>query len=247
MQRYLIAAPQEEQEARACQIAHAAYRIGENSTLLRQNTLRAEGGLLLISDCGAPVIGETEALCAAVLRECGRRKYSGAVLDFQERPRGDLRRLAQTLDEALAEKKLTLYVPEAYADAVKHAMVTVGTALSGGTLAERLKEAAAKYPNRLTLDVERVRMDFSLPAHTGMGNPLTAAEFEELRKGTAIFYSQDLCARYFTYKRKGETRFVLFDDAETLRRKLQMGREVGVKAAFFVWKEVEDIADTLFA
>ena len=62
----------------------------------------------------------------------------------------------------------------------------------------------------------------------------------------AVFFSKDLFARYFTYAKNGESHFILFDDADTLRQKLRLGRQLGVAAAFFQWPEVCDIADSLF-
>ena len=85
MQIYLAASPSALQEASGyCRgLAHAAYRIGPNPTLLRQSLLlQTRGGLLSVSDREAPFIDDPEALCAAVLRECGRRNYGGALLDF---------------------------------------------------------------------------------------------------------------------------------------------------------------------
>ena len=104
-------------------------------------------------------------------------------------------------------------------------MALVNTAVSGGSFAQYLREAARGGGGRLALDVERLRMDFSLPARNGRGRPLTAGELRELldRESPAVFFSQDLCARYFTYTRDGETHFVLFDDADTLRQKLRPG------------------------
>ena len=62
----------------------------------------------------------------------------------------------------------------------------------------------------------------------------------------AVFFSKDLFARYFTYTKNSESHFILFDDADTLRQKLRLGRQLGVAAAFFQWPEVCDIADSLF-
>ena len=62
----------------------------------------------------------------------------------------------------------------------------------------------------------------------------------------AVFFSKDLFARYFTYAKNGESHFILFDDADTLRQKLRLGRQLGVAAAFFQWPEACDIADSLF-
>lgn len=50
-----------------------------------------------------------------------------------------------------------------------------------------------------------------------------------------MFFSKDLFARYFTYAKNGESHFILFDDADTLRQKLRLGRQLGVAAAFFQW------------
>ena len=95
--------------------------------------------------------------------------------------------------------------------------------------------------------MERIRMDFSLPARKGIGTTLSKWEFEALlaEKSPSIYFSPDLCAHYFTYQRNGETHFVLFDDAQTLKRKLRLGAEFGYSAAFFRWTEIEDIADQI--
>ena len=250
MQIYLAVTPDREREAAAhCRdLCHAAYRVGPGSTLLRQNLLlESRGGLLSVGDREAPPIEDPEALCGAVLRECGRRGYGGAVLDFVEPPRRDRLVFAEKLDRVLAAAKKSLYLPEHYAPAAKNGTVLVCTALSGGEFQERLQEAAGKSP-RLALDIQRLRMDFRLPAPTGEGTPLTAGELASLmeEKSPAVFFSPDLCARYFTYAVGGEAHFVLFDDAGTLQRKLRSGEALGAAAAFFTWPEVADIAPALF-
>lgn len=251
MQIYLAVTPDMEQQAASCgcALSHVAYRIGPDSTLLRQNLLlQTKGGLLSVSDRNTPPIPDVNTLCAAVLRECSRRSYEGVVLDFEEPPRQDRLKFAEQLGQLLPKRQRTLYVPESYAHATPTAMVLVGTAVSGGTLRQHLEEAAAQYGRRLALDTERVRMDFHLPAHTGIGTPLSGEDLAELMKqsGSPSFFSPDLCARYFTYQRQGATHFVLFDDANTLRRKIRLGAEIGASAAFFMWPEIADLASTLF-
>jgi len=251
LQIYLAVTPDVEQQAASCgcALSHVAYRIGPDSTLLRQNLLlQTKGGLLSVSDRNTPPIPDVNTLCAAVLRECARRSYEGVVLDFEEPPRQDRLKFAELLGQLLPKRQRTLYVPESYARAAPTAMVLVGTAVSGGTFRQHLKEAAAQYGSRLALDVERVRMDFRLPARTGIGTPLTGEDLAELMKqhGSPSFFSPDLCARYFTYQQQGTTHFVLFDDANTLRRKIRLGTELGASAAFFMWPEIRDLADGLF-
>lgn len=253
MQTYLAVTPGELQEAgkygRA--FAHVAYRIGPDSTLLRQNLLlQTRGGLLSASDREAPYIEDPQALCAAVLRECGRRGYGGVLLDFEERPRRDRLAFAEQLGRALGPSRRALYLPESYAHTVPDGIALLCTAISGGSFAQRLQEAAAARggASRLALDVQRLRMDFRLPARSGEGEPLTEEAFRRLmeREQPAVFFSQDLCARYFTYSRDGETHFVLYDDADTLARKLRTGKGMGFAAAFLMWPEVRDIAPKLF-
>lgn len=254
MQIYLAVTPEASQEAQAhCRnLAHVAYRVGPGSVLLRQSLLlQTKGGLLSVSDRGAPFIDSPEALRDAVLRECGRRGYAGVLLDFEEAPRRDRAAFAAALAPALAAGRRTLYLPERYAASAPGATALLCTAISGGSFSQRLQEAAAQAggAGRLALDVQRLRMDFRLPARTGEGDPLTGEALEKLmeREKPAVFFSQDLCARYFTYAREGEAHFVLFDDADTLNQKLRLGAGMGFAAAFLMWPEVRDIAARLFA
>ncbi len=249
---YLAVTPGQLQEAaRHCRnLAHVAYRVGEDSVLLRQSVLlQARGGLLAVTDQEAPPIDDPEKLSAAAVRECGRRGYTGVLLDFQSRS-PDRLAFARQLAAVLAQTRRTLYVPEEYGPAVPGAVALICTALSGGDFAQRLREAAsaAGGAGKLALDVQRLRMDFTLPARTGEGRPLTAEEFQALteREAPAVFFSQELCARYFTYTHEGQTHFVLFDDAGTIRKKLQTGAALGYAAAFLMFPEVRDLLDDLF-
>ena len=250
MQIYLAVTPAEAQEAARfrCSLAHVAYCIGPDSTLLRQNLLlQTRGGLLSVTDRDAPFIASPEQLAAAALRECGRRGYGGVLLDFEQPPAPDRLAFAQALAKRLAPRPL--YVPEGYAS-VPGAVSLVCTALSGGSFVQYLRETAAARggPGTLALDVQRLRMDFPLPARSGEGSPLSQQEFQALmdRESPAVFFSQDLCARYFTYTRDGETHFVLFDDAETLQQKLRAGSAMGFSAAFLMYPEVRDLLPRLF-
>lgn len=193
MQVYLAVTPGQAQAAAKYRrpLAHVAYRIGEGSVLLRQNLLlQTQGGLLSVSDRKAPVIDDPEALCAAVLRECGRRNYQGILLDFEEPPRPDRQTFIRRLDEVAGRR--ALYLPERYAEGTKNAVPLICAAVSGGNFTERLREAAGQRGGRLALDMERLRMDFRLPAPTGQGEPLSAAALSRLmeQEAPAVFFSR---------------------------------------------------------
>ncbi len=254
MQIYLAVTPEASQEAQKyCRnLAHVAYRIGPGSALLRQSLLlQTKGGLLSVSDHDAPFIDSPEGLRDAVLRECGRRNYGGVLLDFEEASRRDRAAFVMSLAPALSASRRTLYLPESYAGAAPGGVVLLCTAVSGGSFSQYLQEAVTQAggAGRLALDVQRLRMDFRLPARSGEGDPLSEEALSRLmeRETPAVFFSQDLCARYFTYSRDGEAHFVLFDDVDTLNQKLRLGAGLGFSAAFFMWPEIRDVAPRLFA
>ena len=75
----------------------------------------------------------------------------------------------------------------------------------------------------------------------GRERPLTEEELEQLKQRLApsIFFSGDLCARYFTYmSRDNGAHFVLFDDGDTLRHKVEVARELGIRTFLAPWAEV---------
>ena len=235
-------------------LAHAAYRIGEGSSLLSRNLLQSQSArsfrseLLILSDRSAPPIQQPESLAGAILRECSRRGYDGVVLDFEESSTEDRRGLAAVLGRQCAANRKALYLPEAYAAAAKQRIVIINTAVSGGNFEEHLRESCERYGSQyVALDIQRLQMSFTLPARKGQGQPLTREILDSLlrEKQPTVFFSRDLCVRYFTVSQDGSTQFVLFDDAGTLRQKLKLGQKSGAAAVFFQWPEVCDIASSL--
>ena len=251
MQTYLSVTPEDIPQAAqyTLRLVYMAYRIGSGSVLLRQSLPQVQGGFMAISDQNAPHIERPEQLCAAVLRECGRQRYSGVLLDFEETPCSDRKAFVRRLEADLRNTGTNLYLPESYAEGTQSASILISTAISGGSLAERLKEAAAHYggTHRLALDIQRIRMDFSLPALSGEGTPLTMEELRTRmqRESPSLFFSSPLCCRYFTYIHNQRLHFVMLDDTDTIRQKLRTGSELGIRTAFLLWPEVKDIAGEL--
>ena len=138
-------------------------------------------------------------------------------------------------------------MPEAAADFAPHALAVVCTALTSGSLTQRLTRAAERWgPERLALDLQRMMADFPLSGPGG-GIPLTVSRLRELAQGRATYFSRPLCARYFTYRDGGDTRFVLFDDGQTLKSKMEEAEKLGIGFGFFMLPEVEDLLAVLFA
>ena len=103
---------------------------------------------------------------------------------------------------------------------------------------------------RVALAVERVAEDFFLPSPTGQGMPLTREELKQRmeERSPSVFFSNELCAHYFTYMSKQNgAHFVLFDDAGSIRKKLQIARSVGVSHALLAYPQVDDLLTDILA
>lgn len=127
-----------------------------------------------------------------------------------------------------------------------HGTAVLCTALTSGSLEERLAAAAEKWgPERLALDLQRMMIDYPLSAG-GEAAALTPPQLHALAEGRATYFSRPLCARYFTYRTDSGSRFVLFDDVQTLRTKMDAAEKLGIRQGFFMLPEIEDLAQSLF-
>lgn len=252
MQLYLAVTPDKLREASRYtdRLAHVAYRVGKDGRLNRRDLLmRTRGGLMVLGDHECGFIRDPAALCRDVWRECGNRGYGGVLADFEQPPEVDRTAFLEALGRVLSRNGMRLFVPESYGRQVQQAAVLVCTALSGGNLRQRLGECTQQFgKGRLALDLQRLRMSFPLPCPSGEGEPLDRGQLSEMleKEGNSVFYSNDLCAKYFTFTDTEKSRFVLFDDADTIRRKVRIGQEMGIGAGFLMYPEVDDLLSELF-
>ena len=217
-------------------VAHVAYRVGGGPHLFRASIpVSVRGGLMVIDNTGFDGRGEAGPFCQEVLRECMARGYDGILCDFEGHPLQVLAQAVRTLGELTKKRGWPLYVTEAYAPFSDSAIALIPSALSGGSLQQRLA-------------VERVAEDFFLPSPTGQGMPLTREELRQRleERAPSVFFSSELCAHYFTYmSRQNGAHFVLFDDAGSIRKKLQVARNLGISSAVLAYPQVVDLLPEL--
>lgn len=231
-------------------VGHMAYRIGTGMQLLRAAIpIHLRGGLMVIDSSGFDGRGDANIFCQQVLRECTNRGFDGAILDFEEHPHPLLCQITAQLAAQFHRRGWPLYVPEEYGDCSDLTRVVIPSALSGGSLSQRIRETAQQYgAHRIALGIQRTAEDFTLPAPTGSGTPLTREELARRiqQRGASVFFSDELCANYFTYlSRENGAHFVLFDTAASIRKKLQLSRQAGLCACILAWPEVDDLMDQI--
>ena len=149
--------------------AHMAYRVGDGPHLFRAALPTANrGGYMVIDDVGFNGLGEATPLCHEILRECTARGFTGVICDFEAKPFQVLVRAVAQLGELLEKRGWPLLVPEAYAHASDKARVLVSSALSGGSLKQKLADAVERYgQSRVVLAVERMGLGPSHPRGAG--------------------------------------------------------------------------------
>lgn len=251
----LLAPPDQLTQARqtGLSVGHMAYRIGRGPHLFRSGVpVPLRGGLMVVDAGNLDGWGDPGVLCQEILRECTARGFGGVICDFEGRPVPLLERALTQLDEMLARKNLTLHVPEHYGHCIQRGRVLISSALSGGSLLQRLKDSTERFggSEHITLAIRRVAEDFFLPSPTGGGRPMSREELaRDLdTRAPSVFFSNELCARYYTYmSRENGAHFVLFDDAMSIRKKLQVAQSLGINRAVAALPEIDDLLPKLFA
>ena len=244
----ILAAPPEDvtaAQAHGLTLAHMAYRVGGGPHLFRSSQPNPpRGGLMYIDDGGFDGRGTPDAFCQEVVRECAARGFGGVICAF-DRKLPLLSAVVEQLGPMLVRQGRSFYVSEPYGRCTATGRVLIPTALSGGALRQRLGEAAERYgAGRVALAVERTAADFFLPSPDGQGRPLTREELKARleERSPSVFFSDELCARYFTYmNRQSGAHFVLFDDAGSIRKKLRLAEVLGIDRALLCWPEVSDL------
>lgn len=230
-------------------LAHLAYRVGAGPHLFRVNgPARPRGGLMVIDADGRSGGGDPGSFCGEVMRECAAGHFGGVVCRFPHRARNSLGKAAQRLGELCESRGLSCYVSEPYGALAPTAKVILPTALSGGSLKDRLEEAVGRFgEGRVAVWVDRAAEDFLLPSPTGSGTALTPEELNRRREqyGSGVFFSKELCAHYFTYMAGDVGHFVLFDDAGSLSQKLRLAGELGITTAFLPYETTANLLGEL--
>lgn len=248
---YCVVSPEDLPRLRGLALLPAlnAYRVNPGARLSRAcGPMPVGGGLLVVALAEGGEAGPWEPLCRQCVLECRSRGAAGVLLDW-DRFTAAAFRLARTLGRQLERAGLCLLVPEAYAGVTEGAGVLISTALSGGSLELRLREALERHgPERVVLALERMGEDYTLPAPAGRGQRLTPQALSQLRsRRPCIYWSQDLCARYFTYQAHEGVHFVLFDDDAALQEKLALARRLGIRRCCGAWEEVASWAGNIAA
>ena len=181
-----------------------------------------------------------ERVAADLAFEAKRTNAPGVFADF-EHDTPACRAVLTAFDHALFEAGVPLYAPLSCGRFVSHAVLTVPTAISGGSLTAYITSLQGIYgASRIAAFLQPVSCDFTMPSQSADGASLDEKARDALleRTGAQAFFSRELCAKYFTYTDEaGQAHFVLFDDASTLEAKLAQLSGCGVHTIFALYPD----------
>ena len=185
-----------------------------------------EGVMLLGGDL-------TARRTAEICDECARRGLTAVLAGYGHSPALETARFC----DGLLRRGLTPILTENAWQAGCGAEMLISTAISGGDLRSRLEEARTRC-GELCLDLERLCRSFPLPCPDGEGEELSPQALAgHLRQGAQAAFSEELMCKAFTAQVKGETRFILYDDRETLCRKAALAASLGIRRCFLLYPE----------
>ena len=168
----------------ACPLALMAWQL-DGQGRLAQAPLppQVQGGLMLVGASQPIQGGRPRRAAQEILAQCRSRTCAGVILDLELPPSPFLAQLIRLVEEGLAQRQGTLFLPERYANFSRRASLYLTSAISGGSLRRRLEEVIAQYgARRLVLCLRRAREDFFLPATKGVGHPISQEELNRLRR-----------------------------------------------------------------
>ena len=254
MFQYLLTPPEQLSEAESFHLppVHLAWYIGPDGRLHAvPGSDACRGGLMLVGTADTPGDGSADRAVRDILSLCRDRAFRGVVLDPEEDPSPFLTRLIHGLDRRLERDGRGFFLPERYAAFSRRAFLFLSSAVSGGSLRQRLEKIAEAYgAQRLVLALERSAEDFPLPSPNGKGKALTREELADLlhRLGGKPQFSPELCAYTLPYlDRRSRPRLLLFDNTDSLRRKRDLARELGIERFFLLYPQLEDLLPSLLA
>jgi hypothetical protein len=248
MEIFLAAPPGWESSAppSGFEIAHLDYKL-EDSRLWRAAGGGARGGLMVCEIAGPAAVRDPLTTVRTILAECTARDYSGVVLDIEGAPDRTSAELARLISAAARDRGLRFFAAErlALAAGAPYGGVLIHTALSGGSLEARLRDATDLFgAGHAALEIDVIAEDFTLPAPRGEGRELSRSELSALaaRHCQKPHFSEALCCNYFTYRDGTARHFILYDDLGSVRAKLSLGARLGIDAAFLFLPHAADFA-----
>jgi hypothetical protein len=226
--------------------AHMIYKISPEGFLYRADCPYSAGGVMVLDISALNDRSRVQDLVDDTFYELKSRNYSGLLIDCAGAVADHHRRYTAAIEKCCLDAGKALFACQNLAESCQSACILISSAISGGTLSGRLRQAKKQYGS-IALEIDISLVDFTLPSPSGQGKELSLQQLNNLRRRYHCqgFFSSDLCAHYFTYRADNKTHFVLYDNRYSVERKLLEAEKEGVRAAFIFYPHVKNIVTEL--
>lgn len=219
--------------------AHTGFLVKSDGHLYSESgNSSISGGMMLISFECQPRVRSYDRLLSETVFVFRKKGFSGIIIDG---PDGiDISQYLVRMFKGLTKNLIVSSGIPSPSGCVK----AVSSAVSGGTLRQMLLDSIRAYGlKNICIAAELIRADFTLPAMDGKCSYMTLDETMSLikRYKTPSFYSHDLETNYFSYKRDGKAHMVLYDNSESMIRKITLASSLGITKCLISYSDTKHI------
>ena len=220
--------------------------IGRFSYIAKGNLLLSEklcdntfGDMMVVSMRNAE-----ESVTLPIYDECKKRGYSAVFLDTDELPKSENSNIFSKVSATLEKRGLSTFCPLTFANICPRSVPVADGTITGGFFKDELANFKKKH-RRIGISISRIISRFEMPVSDADGVSLSPMEFKRFVQAFDgnIFFSPQLMTNYFLFSSgSNKCEYILFDDADTISKKLRTAKELGFSDAFLVQREISDIA-----
>ena len=220
---------------------HLCYYAGEGGQLKSHYSIhQPQNSYLGILESESPQpMALPQKFAEDVVYEVRRLQFSGVFADIEDPEQQKV--MLPILDETLFKENIPFFVPLSAENYVSHAIVTLQTDVSGGSLEEYVSQYIKQYgAHRLAAHLVPICANYKMPAFKSTDSDLHPKDIQALiqKYHASTFYSNELQCNYFTYMdEESRGHFVVFDNARTLQKKMENLEAMGISYFFMVYPD----------
>lgn len=212
---------------------------GKNLLLSEKFSDNTSGDMMVVSMQNAD-----ESVTLPIYDECKRRGYSAVFLDTDELPKKENSNIFSKVSASLEKHGLSTFCPLAFANFCPRSIPVADGTVTGGVFEDELANFKKRH-HRIGISISRIISRFEMPVSDAEGTLLTPTDLRRFLQAFDgnIFFSPQLMTNYFLLSTCGsKCRYILFDDADTISKKLRTAKKLGFSDVFLIQREISDIA-----
>lgn len=210
------------------------YKIGNGNLLKEKINYFFDNQIMGIYDENFSNEENIKKICDDILFDYNSLNFKGIYLDFNYENSVEL---VSKLDQYAYRNQIELYVPKAFAKVTNHAKIVIDMGISGGNISDILEYTKMEFgKDRVCAKISYNIRKFIVPnSQDSEGEILLNVDLHDKE----VFFSELLCTNYYTTMiSEDKCEFVIFDNIQSLYKKIEVLHKVGIKNIFMDNKDL---------